>query len=433
MKDSTMPSLSGTYGYQPLKKKKKKISTPNLAPIGFAPAKETGPSKAKKKRVSKRLRKAVSKRTRVEHPSLGPRQEKFTQVLAKETGLNPRVLAGMAAHEQPHDRPSVQGSDNWLNIGYYDRGPGAPTRDKRFFEGPQKAAKTTANFFKGKTLGASEGIRNIQGTAKQSPTEQVKAIQRSGWATSGHPHLAALASQTTLKGQPIPRKLKTKAREVLGKEKTQQILSPHSAPEHKQASGPYAGSQKKVLQALPKKIRDEGRHDSRSPEVNAATPGASPTSDHLTTNTGAYAADIPGTLDDGVTDKYAKQIAKHLGMKGHRRTNTITKDGYRYQLIWQDEGHWNHIHLGAKWVGGGDIPPSSASGVQEGLGLDPGKRGAKFKRGKRKPRRRYAEDSYYTVAREEDEKRARSAKTRKAVKQVRIQLDAGRDTYRPLD
>lgn len=113
---------------------------------------------------------------------------------------------------------------------------------------------------------------------------------------------------------------------------------------------------KAVLSKIPKPFRSEGRGDKRTPAENAAV-GGSPTSDHLTTSKGAYAADLPAD------DDLAKRIAKRLGMRSHTGTNEVTKGGYRYQMIWQDDGHYDHIHLGARKT---DTPSSPASTASSG-------------------------------------------------------------------
>jgi hypothetical protein len=125
--------------------------------------------------------------------------------------------------------------------------------------------------------------------------------------------------------------------------------------------GPYAGTQRAVLRLIPKGAqREAGRDDKRTPESNSAVGGASD-SDHLTTNELAYAADIPPDAET-----YAK-LRKDLGLPPAATGNdSVTKDGYRYQLIFGAEhGHGDHIHLGARWTGGGDV---SASAGSYGLG-----------------------------------------------------------------
>lgn len=323
----------------------------------------TKPLTKKPRKVAHRLEKAVSKQT-VTNPSLGPDQTRFVNSLAKRTGLSPRVLAGMAASEQPADSPSIPGSQNWLNIGYFDSGPGGPTQDKRFFGSPEQAAKTTADFFKGKTLGASEGIQNILSTAGKSDAAQIKAIQNSGWASSGYPNLPELAAQSS-SSKSVPKKLKRTARQTLGKKPTKAILKggtvvkdPKAGEKDKpsKADQRWGGAVGAIHAVLPKKYWPDARGDKRTPAENAAV-GGSPTSDHLTTNTNSFGADLPAD------DNLAKQIADKLGLPSHTGLQTIDKDGVRYQLIWQAEGHYDHVHLGAEILDPSKAPFASDPNV----------------------------------------------------------------------
>lgn len=148
----------------------------------------------------------------------------------------------------------------------------------------------------------------------------------------------------------------------------------------KQKPGAYAGSQRAVLELLPKGVRAEGRNDKRTPAENAAVGGAT-ASDHLTTNKASYAADIP---PDPAT--YAG-LRKKLGLPpAQTGMDSVTKDGYRYQLIFGAQyGHGDHIHLGAQWTGAagtsvtagaamtGGTAPSATSGASSGPSSDAAK------------------------------------------------------------
>lgn len=118
-------------------------------------------------------------------------QASFVQHLRAETGLNSRVLsAWVMAEEGGANSPAAQqrersGNHNWLNIGYFDSGPGAITKDKAFAS-PQSAARATAEFLKGQKFGASSGIRKILNSTGQSQENQIAAIAKSGWASSGY-------------------------------------------------------------------------------------------------------------------------------------------------------------------------------------------------------------------------------------------------------
>lgn len=85
----------------------------------------------------------------------------------------------------------------------------------------------------------------------------------------------------------------------------------------------------------------------RSPSHNASVGGAAD-SDHLTTNKRATARDVSGSQQ--AMDRYARRVAKKLGFKTHKGLQTKVKNGYRYQLIWQAAGHYDHVHVGVRKV-----------------------------------------------------------------------------------
>lgn len=115
-------------------------------------------------------------------------QRTFRDRLAAKTGLSAGVItAWMLAEESGGAARSREGASNhnWLNIAYYDSGPGAITRGKEW-KTPQSAADATAAFLKGQKYGPSAGIRKIIHTAGKSADAQISAITNSGWAGSGY-------------------------------------------------------------------------------------------------------------------------------------------------------------------------------------------------------------------------------------------------------
>lgn len=117
---------------------------------------------------------------------LTPGQRVFSEQVARETGLNPRVIAAQALAEESGGSAAqreAEGNHNWLNIAYFDSGPGAATKSP-VWSTPQSAAKATSEFLKGNKLGASQGIQDILATAHQPPAQQISAIANSGWATN---------------------------------------------------------------------------------------------------------------------------------------------------------------------------------------------------------------------------------------------------------
>jgi hypothetical protein len=122
----------------------------------------------------------------VNSPLLTHGQEEFVGRLAMLTGLNPRVVGAWTLAEESSgaaEGREAQGNNNWLNIGYFDSGPGAIAFN-RAFSNPDSAAEKTADFLEGKWGGASNSIRSILGTCKESPERQIDAIASSDWASS---------------------------------------------------------------------------------------------------------------------------------------------------------------------------------------------------------------------------------------------------------
>lgn len=90
----------------------------------------------------------------------------------------------------------------------------------------------------------------------------------------------------------------------------------------------------------------------RTPEHNAAI-GGSPTSDHLTTRTTAFAVDFP--TFSGEDD--ARALAKAIGFPGWQANSYATYTRrvggrlYRFQILWGSAiGHGDHIHVGVSLV-----------------------------------------------------------------------------------
>lgn len=121
-------------------------------------------------------------------------QVTFIQRLASDSGMNEGVIAAWClAEESSSAAQARQSADNhnWLNIGYFDSGPGQIAFNSAFGN-PTTAADQTFKFLSGTWGGASSGIRSILSTATKSPQAQISAIQKSGWATSGYPNLPSL-------------------------------------------------------------------------------------------------------------------------------------------------------------------------------------------------------------------------------------------------
>lgn len=120
---------------------------------------------------------------------LTPNQELFSAHLARLTGLNPNVIRGWTLAEESSSAAQErqrQGNNNWLNIGYFDSGAADWAKGGGPFANPRTAAAATAQFLKGQRWGASSGIQKILGTAGLTPQQQIAAIAKSGWASSGY-------------------------------------------------------------------------------------------------------------------------------------------------------------------------------------------------------------------------------------------------------
>jgi hypothetical protein len=147
----------------------------------------TTPPVRKAARELKQAKKAVRKTTGLTGP-LTPGQKKFSRIVARKTGLSPRVIAAQALAEESGSyaqQREAEGNHNWLNIGYFDSGPGEITRDPTW-SNPKSAAKATARFYNNQEFGPSEKIAAIVPTsAGKSDAAQIAAIGNSDWATSG--------------------------------------------------------------------------------------------------------------------------------------------------------------------------------------------------------------------------------------------------------
>jgi hypothetical protein len=130
-------------------------------------------------------------------------QETFADELAAKTGLSGNVIAAwLLAEESGSAAASRQaaGNNDWLNIGYTDTATYGASGSE--WSSPAGAADATATWLAGGNSipgygTASSGIRSILATAGQNADAQIRAIQNSGWASSGYPDLPALYQQVT--------------------------------------------------------------------------------------------------------------------------------------------------------------------------------------------------------------------------------------------
>jgi hypothetical protein len=118
-------------------------------------------------------------------------------------------------------------------------------------------------------------------------------------------------------------------------------------------AGPWGGSQKfaRALAAVGRRLGCTSSSEKR-PRKYTASGGIS---DHWVGSRDAYAIDIntgactmshPG----GEADRTARAIAATLGLPRHTGTVSAVRGAYRFQLIWQDAGHYDHVHLGVRRI-----------------------------------------------------------------------------------
>lgn len=130
---------------------------------------------------------------------LSRNQKLFAQAYAETLGISPAVAAGQLVAEEPPgaSHPVGHRDQNWLNIGNTDsKWYGGAWANKS----PQEAGRLSALWTQGKYSvpgfgRAAPGIVAFSRTGGQPLAAQVRALQRSGWASSGYPNLSGLVSQ----------------------------------------------------------------------------------------------------------------------------------------------------------------------------------------------------------------------------------------------
>ncbi len=120
-------------------------------------------------------------------------------------------------------------------------------------------------------------------------------------------------------------------------------------------AGAWGGS-RKFARALARPGRRYGcvPTSEKRPRKSTASGGIS---DHWVGSRLSYAIDIDSasctmTYPGGEADRTARAIAAALGMPRHTGIVSTVRGAYRFQLIWQTDGHYNHPHIGVKRVGG---------------------------------------------------------------------------------
>jgi len=114
----------------------------------------------------------------------------FISQLSKRSKVNTVFIAAWAFTEmngQAAVNRERARNHNWLNIGYFDSGPGSITKNK-VWRTPTSAAAATYDFFRGRRFGASQGIQTAMKQIMASNGCDIVASARilgnSGWASS---------------------------------------------------------------------------------------------------------------------------------------------------------------------------------------------------------------------------------------------------------
>jgi predicted nucleic acid-binding Zn-ribbon protein len=201
-----------------LQKRKRELES-SLRELDLAQASERSAARAEEEVES--LTPQVFNGTQMSTQSgvLTPGQIEFSLQLSALTGLDVNVIKAWCLAEQSNTAASGrerEGNHNWLNIGYFDSlsGGGAFQAYKAWAD-PTQAANASGAFLYGKWLGASTGIQNILKSRNKPPLEQLDAIAKSGWASSGYYGGASLRG--TYKLIPLtPSPERTRARVTVG-------------------------------------------------------------------------------------------------------------------------------------------------------------------------------------------------------------------------
>lgn len=126
-----------------------------------------------------------------------------------------------------------------------------------------------------------------------------------------------------------------------------------------QPRGRYAGTAGPMNALYEELARPLGLKATSRKRYNT-NPASGSRSDHDYGNKDAYAIDMSdGSAPTPAMDEAAYRFAKRLGVKGYRKGQkleaTVNVRGVRYQLLYRTStggNHYNHLHVGAKRVGG---------------------------------------------------------------------------------
>lgn len=179
------------------------------------------PKQPKGRKVARKLKRAVANSTEIDGP-LTPEQKEFAASFARASGLSPRVAAAAVLREGGNGTP---GDNNWLNIGWTDSGPTEITRDPAWRD-PKSAGEAAGKWIRGEWgdqygYTAAPSIQEIP--RQKGDAAQMRAWANSGWASSGASP-ADTYGQVSASTRDVPKKLIDRARDTLGKKRTNRIL-----------------------------------------------------------------------------------------------------------------------------------------------------------------------------------------------------------------
>lgn len=279
-------------------------------------------------------------------------QEAFAATLSRLTGLDRNVVRAWTLAEMSDSyarKRQADGNNNWLNVGYFDSG--AANWAKTAFKDPNQAAQLTADFLKGKRWGADQRIQNILSYAGKSPTEQLKAIYSSPWASNHYGNGSALQGTYKLvSGDSVPASSGTTA------------SSPVKAPTSpSNAQGDTRGT---FLQVLRTGLTTKGQKAFRSGLQEMVLGGfkGGPT---VTTDTSVSQADAPAV--NGIVDLAKKYLGTPYSWGGGGKSGPSKGFGRGANTVGFDCSSFIQF-LYAKY--GVDIPRVTYDQVKVGQKID---------------------------------------------------------------
>lgn len=308
----------------------------------------------------------ASKGVRVDGP-FSDGQKRFLSALAAEIPeLDAKGLGAWMLSEQNGDAAQYyddNGFYNYLNIGVIEAAGDPWTRtdtsaDPVWQQSPEDAAKATARFIRGQEFGPSELIKQILPTAKGKDGAAVlDAVNASDWAGAKYGNYDALDEITVKPGREDGNpQLKNKWLRMVARGKAMGVyevpkepVKIRTHPGEAGTKGDWAGGELIMERALKGTgIEVSSRKRAADDPLSLENPG----SDHNEANTSAYAVDLPATGERG--REIAAIMHKKLGLTTpldqligtYDRSESTKYPGYSFQLLWEVDGHYDHVHIG---------------------------------------------------------------------------------------